>query len=502
VPLGTSWLDYVDAIGSGVAAIATALAVIVALFGPGWRAKRRAPKLVVSADPARAALTLRHAQEMAVRIRNAPGRDTAEAAEVFVTVTQKSPRGVHYVAREESLSFDTPRPDAPGRSTASVPSGYSRPVSFAVFGPAEAVAEHFPPHKYAQNLDGHRDESAALSLCSVEHRKFLPLAGQGRDLRRRACRHGGQLRRCDISGTDQTQRGRGVGPNPGTTGWHANDAGPDSRLDRSPQVDVRFHLVRGIRALTSHADDGDDGSPGRVIEPSRHELLFDEPSTLCGSSPRLSHSLRACWFRSQSSPTLARPGHGSCISAVIARRSRRREGRDDRPRLAVTQRHEQHLWPALIALARVLVLPVAGIEEAIEREVDENPALERDDGIRECPATCAWCTRTGTTASDRAPDVAAPAADDLLADTRALLGAREARLAEYIVASIDDRGLLASSRDEIGRETGCAAISQTSRRQRGTLAGEVAASSRRIPASNTSTSGTCWRRVPDRDLNP
>lgn len=172
MPVGSSWLDYVAAIGTGVGAVAAALAVIVALFGPGWRAKRKAPKLAVSADRSvRVSTALRHVQEAEVRIRNEPGRDTAEAVEVFVTVKHEDFQGVHFVAREESLTFDTPRPDAPGRPTASVPSGYSRPVSFALFGPAKAVAEHFPPHKYAQNPSGER---AALSLCSVERRQFFP----------------------------------------------------------------------------------------------------------------------------------------------------------------------------------------------------------------------------------------------------------------------------------------------------------------------------------------
>jgi RNA polymerase sigma-54 factor len=129
--------------------------------------------------------------------------------------------------------------------------------------------------------------------------------------------------------------------------------------------------------------------------------------------------------------------------------------------LAASQRQQQRLWPALVALARVLVLPVAGLEAAIEHEVGENPALVRDEVAGGCPATCAWCARAAAAGPrDRgpdgreAPDVPAPAAGDLLADARPLLREREARLAEYVVASLDDRGLLACSPDEIARATG------------------------------------------------
>jgi hypothetical protein len=180
VSLATSWLEYVAVIAAAVGAVAAASGVIVAWRGPEWRAKRKAPKLVVSSDRKVRADMASRLKEAKVRIDNEAGRATAEAVEVSVTVSNKDVHGVHYVARQESLSFDTPRPDAPGRSTASVPSGSSRPVSFALVGTADKIAAHFPPHAYAQNMDRLQDNWAALSLCSVERRKLFPWLSKGK----------------------------------------------------------------------------------------------------------------------------------------------------------------------------------------------------------------------------------------------------------------------------------------------------------------------------------
>src|SRR4051794_15082526 len=105
--LASSWLDYVAAIGTAIGALAAAGAVIVALFAPGWREKRKRPKLTVTQEGSELsvdALT-ESATEMRVRIHNARGRDTAEAVEVFVTVTSGRPGrgGTVIVAQDENL---------------------------------------------------------------------------------------------------------------------------------------------------------------------------------------------------------------------------------------------------------------------------------------------------------------------------------------------------------------------------------------------------------------
>jgi RNA polymerase sigma-54 factor len=128
--------------------------------------------------------------------------------------------------------------------------------------------------------------------------------------------------------------------------------------------------------------------------------------------------------------------------------------------LAATQHQEQRAWPALLALARLLALPGAELEIAVEREASENPALYRDVGDEsECAPSCAWCAGADAPRLQRAQaEPVAPEADRLLADTRAGLSSREAELAEYVVASLDHRGLLGCSLAALGRETGASVV--------------------------------------------
>jgi RNA polymerase sigma-54 factor len=120
--------------------------------------------------------------------------------------------------------------------------------------------------------------------------------------------------------------------------------------------------------------------------------------------------------------------------------------------LEAVQRYEQRLWPGLVALARLLPLPVADLDAAVERELADNPALEREEHAGDCPPACSWCA----VAPPRS-DLADPGARDPLADARALLGAREARLADYVLGSIDERGLLHRPLGDVARETGATA---------------------------------------------
>ena len=128
--------------------------------------------------------------------------------------------------------------------------------------------------------------------------------------------------------------------------------------------------------------------------------------------------------------------------------------------LTATAGMEQRLWPALVALARILVLPAAELEVAVEREAEENPALEYEAKDRpECLVSCAWCEGAARRANLGLPaELAAPPVSDLLADASTLLSPREAELAEYVVASLDRRGMLVSSLAEIGNEVGASEV--------------------------------------------
>jgi RNA polymerase sigma-54 factor len=126
-------------------------------------------------------------------------------------------------------------------------------------------------------------------------------------------------------------------------------------------------------------------------------------------------------------------------------------------RLEVTQKYEQHLWPGLVALARLLPLPIAGLEAFVDQAVAENPALEREPSREaHCPDSCGWCRGNGAPSGtpDRALELASRPRGGVLADARVLLSPREGQLAEYILSSLDARGLLTRSLAEIAGETG------------------------------------------------
>jgi len=128
--------------------------------------------------------------------------------------------------------------------------------------------------------------------------------------------------------------------------------------------------------------------------------------------------------------------------------------------------------PALVAYAKILALPSAELEQAVARELSDNPALVQDE-VEICggcglPADrpCPYCG--GETARLRLPGLRdqhdpssgeGPAAsvawaEALLADLRLVLPARYAGIAAVVVASLDDRGYLTEEVAELARMTG------------------------------------------------
>jgi RNA polymerase sigma-54 factor len=117
--------------------------------------------------------------------------------------------------------------------------------------------------------------------------------------------------------------------------------------------------------------------------------------------------------------------------------------------------------PELIAYAGLPALPAVELEQAVERELALNPALEREERPV-CPfcgellagARCLVCSRAGRHSLAAAPpDAALPAessaADALLAELRPLVGGPDAEILEYLVGSLDERGFLDARPDEI-----------------------------------------------------
>lgn len=130
------------------------------------------------------------------------------------------------------------------------------------------------------------------------------------------------------------------------------------------------------------------------------------------------------------------------------------------PSLDLTPQQRMLPTAALVAYAALLALPGAELEQAVETELSDNPALVLDDA-----QTCATCgipggTRCGDCAAQARPSgntetgVSPGRAglanlpgrtswpETVLRDLRLLLPAREAKIAATVVASLDDHGYL------------------------------------------------------------
>ena len=128
--------------------------------------------------------------------------------------------------------------------------------------------------------------------------------------------------------------------------------------------------------------------------------------------------------------------------------------------------------PALVAYATMLALPGAQLEQAVARELSENPALIQDqvDTCGGCglPASkpCPYCgPEAGRFRNQGRRDAREPSlgsgpvasvawADALLSDLRLALPARHAKIAAVVVASLDDRGYLTEDVPELSRMAG------------------------------------------------
>src|SRR5260221_5775372 len=117
-------------------------------------------------------------------------------------------------------------------------------------------------------------------------------------------------------------------------------------------------------------------------------------------------------------------------------------------------------WPQLITFAELLQLPALELEQRIERELAFNPALEQAE-TQVCPmcgaqTRCATCVRPASDAAET--DWLARLADPVSLGERLIDEARlelydpyDQAIAEHLLASMNGRGLLDDSLDEVSR---------------------------------------------------
>lgn len=130
--------------------------------------------------------------------------------------------------------------------------------------------------------------------------------------------------------------------------------------------------------------------------------------------------------------------------------------------LQLVPRTETHVTPALLTLTNMLALPTAELHQLVQQELSSNPALEEleleddhdlsDETVLELLTQRLQATNldTGSVTASGDDDfdplllVAAPqsATERLRADLRASLPASEHAIAELLIESLDERGLL------------------------------------------------------------
>lgn len=124
-----------------------------------------------------------------------------------------------------------------------------------------------------------------------------------------------------------------------------------------------------------------------------------------------------------------------------------------------------HVSPSLVASMELLALPWVELEQLVERELAVNPALERAEtshcfvcGAPLVAGRCLDCAprpRTPQCTLSDEPVCAEPTlADVLLDEVRLQIGEGDRRVAEYLLGSLDDRGLLDTDVDEVSRALG------------------------------------------------
>lgn len=135
--------------------------------------------------------------------------------------------------------------------------------------------------------------------------------------------------------------------------------------------------------------------------------------------------------------------------------------------LEMAPRLEQRVSPELLAYAGLLALPLAELESLVDREIEQNPALERLE-----PLVCPRCGEPGSPCACRSrerrtngagaeidaldvliADEPTPA-DALFAELTPLMPATEQPILSYLLGSLDERGFVDASVDEIASRLG------------------------------------------------
>lgn len=167
-----NWTEIAGLVVTTLGVVATFSAVLVALLGQRWHARRRAPKLTLTAAQEGMSIPgwpsasddIGSTAELNIFIYNEAGRDPARDVEVFVSAVGPTDDGGFYVAAERTNLFYGRLRSGATTTIASIPPGFSRTVVLAVLGPPEAI------RRMVDGLDppsGRHDSWAALIVEGV-----------------------------------------------------------------------------------------------------------------------------------------------------------------------------------------------------------------------------------------------------------------------------------------------------------------------------------------------
>lgn len=135
--------------------------------------------------------------------------------------------------------------------------------------------------------------------------------------------------------------------------------------------------------------------------------------------------------------------------------------------LDFTQRAEQRIGPAQLLLAELVSLPVAGLSGRLESELVANPALDLPQrpscggcGLPLWRATCIPCRNSRRNTHDHQAFLGSmPARSSarlrVLSECAASLAPGDRWIAEYLLADVDDHGLLADPPPVVAARLGC-----------------------------------------------
>jgi hypothetical protein len=142
------WTDVAGFIATSAGVLVTLAAVLVALFGPRWQARRLMPSMTITLEAHSMSWAVKqgdgYRNALGFYLHNETGQDTARDVEVFVSAEGKLDDGsLSIAANGEPLVFHNPLSGEQPRTVSNVPSGFNRQVRWCLVGEPTHLGQSF-----------------------------------------------------------------------------------------------------------------------------------------------------------------------------------------------------------------------------------------------------------------------------------------------------------------------------------------------------------------------